>query len=138
MSGMNQAVIRGCLVCLLLAAYVPLPAATGPAEATSPTRAACCAPKACCTVEHACAGGGACATKEQEANGGTAPSLPVLRAGLCHPEAARLGPHPTLDPIVFASLPVHPGGDLFTSSETDQPLDPGSTFSAPQVPPPRA
>ena len=141
MSRMIRAAIRWCLAGLLLAAYVPFPGTSEPMGGAGLPRAACCAPKACCTVEHACAGGGACASKELAtagSHGRPGASTSVLRAGLCHPEAARVGSHPTLDPIVFASLAGHPGEALFSRSGADQPLEPRSRFSTPQVPPPRA
>jgi hypothetical protein len=140
MSGMIRASIRWSLVGLLLLVSVPVPGGAGPV-AKRVSRAACCAPKACCTADHACAGGGACAAKDAAmavSHGGTGTSTPALRAGICHPEAARLGTSPTLDPVVFASLPGHPGGVLFAKSRADEARDPASRFSTPQVPPPRA
>ena len=141
MSGMLRASIRWCLAFLLLAAYVPIPAASAPAVSPSQSRAGCCAPKACCTVEHACTSGGGCASKGDAravSHGGTGTSTSVLRAGRCHPEAARVGSTPTLDPIVFVTLPAGRGGTRFMRSGTDEVLGAPTRFSSPQVPPPRA
>ena len=141
MSGMLRASIRWCLAALLLAAYVPIPAASGPAASPSQSRSACCAPKACCTVEHACSSGGGCASKVDAvavSQGGTGTSTPVLRAGRCHPEAARVGATPTLDPIVFVTLPAGMSGARFLHSGADEVVGPPARFSSPQVPPPRA
>lgn len=143
MSGMLQASIRWCLTGLLLAVHAPVPGGSGPAVAGGGApRAACCASKACCTVEHACAGGGGCAADDRRpaavSHENTNSSVSFLEGASCHPEAARVGSAPTLDPIVFAAVPGPLGGALFTRPAAALDLDPSSRPSSPQVPPPRA
>jgi hypothetical protein len=143
MGAMLQAAIRWCLVGLLVTFHLPIPGVSGPAVAGSGGgRAACCAPKACCTADHACAGGGACAVLGLAADsspGATDASAPAprLAAASCHPETARVGPAPSLDPIVFSTL-ADPRGDAFSGrSGPVRSFHPASLPSSPQVPPPR-
>jgi hypothetical protein len=132
MSAMLQAAIRWCLVGLLVTFHVPVPGVSGPA--------ACCVPKACCTADHACSGGGACAVMGHAAaasRGAPDASAPRLGATSCHPEAARVGPAPSLDPVVFAALAAPHGEALSGRSGPIRSFPPASSTSSPQVPPPR-
>lgn len=142
MRAMIRAAIRGFLAFLLVCFYVPAPGAFEPVAAgESATRAACCAPKACCTPRHACSGGGACATDSRrtghDQKESRAPAT-LLTAGSCHPEAARVGTTPTLDPGLLAvGAPPVQGGILGRPGALALAALSTRTTS-PQVPPPRA
>jgi len=138
---MIRAAFRGFLAVLLTVFYLPITEAFAPPTGgATAARAACCAPRACCTSEHACTSGGACATKSPRIHGGSAEPgapVPLLRAGRCHPEAARVGTTPTLDPGVLLAFESPVGGALIGGSGGLAPLLPSSRPTSPQVPPPR-
>ena len=141
MSVMTRAAIRGFLALLLVLLHVPAPGASEPVAAEEgATRAACCAPKACCTPQHACSGGGACAVESGrigDGHGVPGPPAPLLSAGSCHPEAARVGTTPTLDPGVLAGAVSPVAGDCLGGSDALALAAPSTRSTSPQVPPPR-
>ena len=141
MSVMTRAAIRGFLALLLVFFYVPAPGMSEPVGAEGgATRAACCAPKACCTPQHACSGGGACAAESGRiGDGGKVPRAPapLLSAGSCHPEAARVGTTPTLDPGVLSGVVSPVASDVLWGSGALAFAAPSTRGTSPQVPPPR-
>ena len=132
MFGMARTLARCFVAALLIAAYVPLPAA--PAKGgRHEGPMACCAPKPCCTTGHVCSMGRGCGSGKAPASG----TGPRMFAGGCGDETPRVTPL-QLDPTVAAqdvtlmpapsTLRLLPDFDARCNSLASRPL----------VPPPRA
>jgi len=119
------------LTALILAAHLPLPAATGASSLE------CCMPKACCQPDMACTAGAGCANGTDHASAPIDRTLPSLLAGNCGDPIPRIVPV-SFDPVT----PPAPRAAGAPATIVALSLAPAPTAPArdltPSVPPPRA
>jgi hypothetical protein len=143
MFGMARTLARFIMAVVIVAAYVPLPAAPVPAAPGGLGHhdgpMACCAPKDCCDTSHVCSSGVGCGGAGASGGVASAPAGIALRlfAGGCGGETPRVTPHqldPTVAPRVVGWMPIPSTVSALFAPDWNC----NSLASLPLVPPPRA